>query len=54
MITSHNNQPRPMEQIKPIKPTSTCDDKLVKKCLTSDITIWTRSPIAFCEKENLK
>jgi len=32
----------------------TCDDKLVKKCLTSDIKVWTGSPIAFCEKENLK
>ncbi len=32
----------------------TCDDKLAKKCLTSDIRVWTGSPIAFCEKENLK
>lgn len=32
----------------------TCDDKLVKKCLTGDIKVWTGSPIAFCEKENLK
>jgi len=32
----------------------TCDDKLVKKCLKCDISVWTGSPIAFCEKENLK
>ena len=32
----------------------TCDDKLVKKCLTSDIAVWTGSPTAFCEKEKLK
>jgi predicted nucleic acid-binding protein len=32
----------------------TCDDKLAKRCLKCDINIWTGSPIAFCEKENLK
>ena len=32
----------------------TCDDKLVQKCLKCDINVWTGSPIAFCEKENLK
>ena len=32
----------------------TCDDKLIKKCLKCDISVWIGSPIAFCEKENLK
>ena len=31
-----------------------CDDKLIKKCLKCDINVWTGTPIAFCEKENLK
>ena len=32
----------------------TCDDKLIKKCLKCDISVWVGSPITFCEKENLK
>ncbi len=31
-----------------------CDDKLIKKCSRSGITIWAGSPILFCEKENIK
>lgn len=31
-----------------------CDDKLLKKCLSCDVKVWTGSPIAFCESENLK
>lgn len=31
-----------------------CDDKLIKKCVKCDMKIWVGTPIAFCEKENLK
>ena len=30
------------------------DDKLIKKCQKSEFKIWTGSPIAFCEKEDLQ
>ena len=32
----------------------TCDDKLCKKCRTSDLIIWTGNPVAFCDKEGLR
>ena len=31
-----------------------CDDRLIKKCLRHDIKVWAGTPIAFCDKENLK
>jgi len=31
-----------------------CDDKLLKKCRRLSLGVWTGSPIAFCEKENLR
>ena len=31
-----------------------CDDKLLKKCRRLHLDVWTGSPIAFCEKENLR
>jgi hypothetical protein len=31
-----------------------CDDKLLQKCKKMKIRIWTGTPIAFCEKENLQ
>jgi predicted nucleic acid-binding protein len=30
------------------------DDKLIKKCLKTDLRIWTGTPISFCEKEDLQ
>ena len=30
------------------------DDRLLKKCRQMDIQIWTGSPLAFCDKENLR
>ena len=32
----------------------TCDDRLIKKCLTYKISVWCGNPVAFCEKEQLK
>ena len=32
----------------------TCDDKLLNRCLKTDLTIQCMNPVAFCEKENLK
>ncbi len=32
----------------------TCDDKLLKKSIKSDISIWSGDPLQFCSKENLK
>ena len=32
----------------------TCDDKLIKKCLTHKIEVWCGSPVAYCEKEGLR
>ena len=31
-----------------------CDDRLKKKCQRHDIKVWAGTPIAFCEKEDLK
>jgi predicted nucleic acid-binding protein len=31
-----------------------CDDRLIKKCHRHDIKVWSGTPIAFCEKEDLK
>ena len=31
-----------------------CDDRLLKKCNTLDIEIWTTSPVMFCEKEGIQ
>ena len=31
-----------------------CDDYLIKKCLIHNIKTWCGSPVAFCEKENLR
>lgn len=31
-----------------------CDDKLIKKCAKTAISVWTGNPVAFCFKENLK
>jgi predicted nucleic acid-binding protein len=31
----------------------TVDDRLLKKCQRTNLTIWCGSPTAFCEKENL-
>jgi len=31
-----------------------CDDRLIKKCLTHKISVWCGNPVAFCEKERLK
>ena len=31
-----------------------CDDRLIKKCQRHEIKVWTGTPIAFCEKEDLK
>lgn len=31
-----------------------CDEKLVKKCLTHKIKVWCGNPVSFCEKEGLK
>lgn len=35
-------------------PFISCDDRLIKKCLKNNIKVWVGTPIAFCEKENLK
>lgn len=32
----------------------TCDDRLLKRCLKSDLKIWCGDPLQFCFKENLK
>jgi len=32
----------------------TCDDKLLKQCLRSNIGTWCGDPVLFCAKENLK
>ena len=32
----------------------TCDDKLLKKCSKTDLSIWHGDPLQFCSKENLK
>lgn len=32
----------------------TCDDKLLKQCLRSNIDTWCGDPVLFCVKENLK
>jgi len=31
-----------------------CDDKLIRKCLNHKIQVWCGSPVAFCEREELK
>ncbi len=31
-----------------------CDDKLIKKCISHKIDIWCGNPVGFCEKEELK
>jgi hypothetical protein len=31
-----------------------CDDKLLKKCLSSNVKVWCGNPLLFCEKEGLK
>jgi predicted nucleic acid-binding protein len=31
-----------------------CDDKLIKKCLSHKVDIWCGNPVAFCEKERLR
>jgi len=31
-----------------------CDEKLLKKCLTHKIKVWYGNPVSFCEKEGLK
>lgn len=31
-----------------------CDEKLLKKCLTHKIKVWCGNPVSFCEKEGLK
>lgn len=31
-----------------------CDDRLIKKCHRHDIKVWAGTPIAFCDKEDLK
>jgi len=31
-----------------------CDEKLLKKCLTNKIKVWCGNPVSFCEKEGLK
>lgn len=32
----------------------TCDDKLLKQCLRSNVVTWCGDPVLFCVKENLK
>jgi predicted nucleic acid-binding protein len=32
----------------------TCDEKLLKKCLSHKIRVWCGNPVSFCEKEGLK
>lgn len=32
----------------------TCDDRLLKRCIRSNLTIWCGNPLQFCLKENLK
>ncbi len=32
----------------------TCDDRLIRQCRRAGIRIWFGTPIAYCEKENLK
>lgn len=32
----------------------TCDDRLLRQCRRVKTHVWTGSPIAFCEKENLR
>lgn len=32
----------------------TCDDRLIKKCLASNIRVWCGTPVVFCEKEKLR
>jgi hypothetical protein len=31
-----------------------CDDRLLKKCKKTDLLIWSGSPTAFCEEENIR
>lgn len=31
-----------------------CDDKLIRKCLTHKIKVWCGNPVVFCEKERLR
>lgn len=31
-----------------------CDDKLLKMCTKCNVKVWAGTPIAFCEKEDLK
>ena len=31
-----------------------CDEKLLKKCLTHKIKVWFGNPVAFCEREGLR
>jgi len=31
-----------------------CDEKLLRKCLTHKIKVWCGNPVSFCEKEGLK
>ena len=31
-----------------------CDDKLIKKCNSLDVTIWTTNPVMFCDKEGIQ
>ena len=31
-----------------------CDDKLIKQCLSRSVSIWCGNPVAFCEMEGLK
>lgn len=31
-----------------------CDDRLLRHCRRADIAVWFGSPIAFCDKENLR
>lgn len=35
-------------------PFISCDDRVIRKCLVSDIRVWCGTPVAFCEKEELK
>jgi predicted nucleic acid-binding protein len=32
----------------------TCDDKLCNKCGTLELAFWAGSPVAFCDKENIR
>jgi hypothetical protein len=31
-----------------------CDDKLIRKCKKCDVRVWAGTPLAFCDKENLR